>query len=416
MRVLWSIVVKDLVLLARDRTGLFFTLLFPLIMAVFFGAVFSGPSSGSSVFNVDVVDEDNSEESQNFAAQLSASDELETEMTDRASALARVEAGKRIAYLVIPFGFGAARGRIFWGAPATIEIGVDPSRKAEAAMLQGVVLRHLSAGFESLLADESASRSAIANATAGLPNPGVSPKADELRGFLSALEGFLDAMPTDSASEAWSPGSVTVKAVVREGRQPPSYFAISFPQGIVWGLMMCAMTFALGLVTERAQGTLMRLRVSPLPRAAMLAGKAGACFCVVVVVQVLLLMVGKVIFGVELGSPALLAVSIGALAICFVGIMLLLSVLGKTEKAASGYATAIMLVLMMIGGGMIPVFIMPGWMQSLSHFSPVKWAIVALEGSTWRGFGLAELATPWAVLVAVGVGCFALGAQLFRRR
>jgi ABC-2 type transport system permease protein len=101
---------------------------------------------------------------------------------------------------------------------------------------------------------------------------------------------------------------------------------------------------------------------------------------------------------------------------CFVGIMMLFSVLGRTEAAASGISWAILTTLAMIGGGMIPLFVMPGWMRTLSNVSPVKWAILATEGAIWRGFGLAEMLPPVAVLAGVGAACFLLGAAIFRRR
>jgi ABC-2 type transport system permease protein len=65
----------------------------------------------------------------------------------------------------------------------------------------------------------------------------------------------------------------------------------------------------------------------------------------------------------------------------------------------------------MIGGGMIPLMVMPGWMLRLSDFSPVKWGIMALEGSIWRGYSVAELLPACGILVAVGVVCLALGVR-----
>jgi ABC-2 type transport system permease protein len=63
---------------------------------------------------------------------------------------------------------------------------------------------------------------------------------------------------------------------------------------------------------------------------------------------------------------------------------------------------------------MIPLFVMPSWMQTVSNASPVKWGILALEGATWRGFSASEMALPVGVLLGVGVAGFALGVRLFR--
>jgi len=95
--------------------------------------------------------------------------------------------------------------------------------------------------------------------------------------------------------------------------------------------------------------------------------------------------------------------------------MMLLSVLGKTEQAAAGIGWGVLLLLGMFGGAMVPLFLLPGWMQSLASFSPVKWAVLAIEGPLWRGFGLREMVVPCAVLLAVGAGAFLSGAWLFTR-
>ncbi len=410
-----AIVRKDLTLLLRDKTGFFFTLIFPLLMAVFFGAVFSGGAQDSKAIGIVVVDKDSTTESRAFIETISKATELSVRLDTEAKAKAEVGRGQTTAYLVLPKGFGQARKRVFWGTPATVLLGVDPARRAEASMLEGIVTRYLMEGFQEVLSSSEARMKVIREARKDLNGADA---GSEMHAFVGKLESFLSAIPAasdrGSKSAGWSPASIEVVSVVREGKRPASYFAISFPQGIAWGLMMCAMTFAMGLVTERTQGTLMRLRVAPISRSLILFGKAGACFVMVVAIQLGLFAVGYLAFGLELGPPLLIAATVFSTAVCFVGIMLLFSVLGRTEKAASGYATAIMLVMMMIGGGMIPLFIMPAWMQAISHVSPVKWAVVALEGSTWRGFELSDLLIPYGVLIATGVACFMLGRQLFQ--
>jgi len=72
--------------------------------------------------------------------------------------------------------------------------------------------------------------------------------------------------------------------------------------------------------------------------------------------------------------------------------------------------------LAMLGGGMIPLFVMPAWLQTASNFSPVKWGIYALEGAIWRGLGPGELLTAWGILLAVGVVGFALGVKSLSRQ
>jgi ABC-2 type transport system permease protein len=109
----------------------------------------------------------------------------------------------------------------------------------------------------------------------------------------------------------------------------------------------------------------------------------------------------------------MLAVAVVCTGIGFVGVMMLIATIGKSAGGSSGLGRAMLLVLAMIGGGSIPLFLMPAWMQTMSSISPFKWAIMALDGAIWRPLTPAELAVPCAVLLGFGVVGFALGARLF---
>jgi ABC-2 type transport system permease protein len=73
------------------------------------------------------------------------------------------------------------------------------------------------------------------------------------------------------------------------------------------------------------------------------------------------------------------------------------------------------MLMAMFGGGMVPLLFMPGFMKTLSNFSPVKWSVLALEGSIWRGFTLSEIAVPCAVLIGIGAVCLAIGVRILSR-
>jgi ABC-2 type transport system permease protein len=247
------------------------------------------------------------------------------------------------------------------------------------------------------------------------------PRRQPTRRFLGELRTFLRQPQeakvaggsTGPAIGGWKPVAIEKRALSTERRGPANAFEVTFPQGMLWGVISCALGFAVSLVSERTRGTLMRLQTAPVSRAHVLAGKAVACLGAIAAVLGLLLALGWAFFGVRPGSWALLAVAGGSLAACFVGIMMVVAVLGKTEQSAGGLGWAIMMPLTLLGGGMVPLFAMPRWMQAAGSVSPVKWGILALEGAIWRGFGPAEMLLPCGVLLAVGTVGFLLGARLF---
>ena len=426
MREIVAMAVKDLRLLLRDRAGFFFTLFFPLIVAVMFGSIFGGGSGSRSAMTILIVDEDGTDGSRTFITALDSASEVRIQESNREEATALVRRGKRVAYVALREGFGEAYERVFWGEPPAVELGVDPARQAEAAMLQGILMKYGAERMQQVFSDADAQRTQIERARASLNDsinipPEVRSNLQQLFGAWENLIGESDtAQEADSSEGAESSfrGFEPIRietaevAVIREG--PRSSYEITFPQGVIWGLIGIAAAFGLSIVTERTRGTLVRLQMAPIRRAYIMAGKALACFATTLVVSVGLFAFGMIVFNIRPGSLAMLIVAIISSSIAFIGIMMLLSVLGKTEQAAAGISWAVLLIMAMLGGGMIPLFFMPSWMQTIGIFSPVKWSILAMEGAIWRQFTLSEMLLPCGILLAVGVGCFAAGVRAFR--
>jgi ABC-2 type transport system permease protein len=427
---LLAMALKDLKLLARDRLGFFFSFVFPLLIAVFFGMMFSGGGDdGPRGIPIVLVDEDNTEQSRAFAADLAGADEL-TVATDssREHAAELVRSGSATAAVVLPRGFGERRDSPFTGTPATIELGVDPSHKAEAGMLQGLVTKYAFVGFGKSFTDPATVKRQTDRALDSMRASADFNPADRavFETFFSSLRTFVDRMPatpaagandkggeTAGGAPAFNPVAIENFPVVRKHAGPENAFAITFPQGIVWGVMGCAYGFAASLSLERTRGTLMRLRAAPLPRWGVVAGKALACFIAVCAVSTVLLLIGALGFGIRPTAPLLLIPAVASTAACFVGIMMGLAVLGGKSDSSGNLGWAVLLVFSMIGGGMIPLFAMPSWMKTVSVLSPVGWSIWALEGALWRDFSPAQMLVPCAVLCAIGVACFALGTRAF---
>jgi ABC-2 type transport system permease protein len=310
---------------------------------------------------------------------------------------------------------------MFYGSPPKVEVWIDPSRKAESAMLQGLLFKQAADGMQRLLSDRSASRENVRKALKELnSSPNTDRERETVGRFLGELDRFLQTAPDNEASRKemarWQPLEIEEKQVGggMTGPHPHSAFEITFPQGILWGIIGCVMTFGIGIVTERTQGTMVRLQMSPITRRQLLAGKALACFSAIAIVQAGLFLVGRFFFHVHPASWRLLAMAGFAAAVGFVGIMMLVAVLGKTEQAAAGAGWAVMMPIAMLGGGMIPLFIMPAWMSVASSLSPAKWAVLAFEGAIWRGFSLQEMLLPCGILMLVGVACFTVGTHAFR--
>jgi ABC-2 type transport system permease protein len=409
---------KDLRLLVRNRAALFFSLGWPVLIATFFGLIFGGGGERGRI-HVGAVDEDGTPASVALLTRLAATEGVQVTPLGRAEAEARVQSGKLTAAVMVPKGYAEAEGRLFSGAPRKLELAVDPSRTAEAAMLEGILTGAAMQSMQDLFSGGEPAERMVDTALADLEAAPAGPRRTSTERFLGELRTFFGTGASAGGRGAtgaggWKPLEIEKRSLRADRVGPASAFDVTFPQGIIWGVIGCALGFALSLVQERTRGTLTRLRAAPLSAGHVLAGKALACFTAIAAVEALLLAVGRFGFGVRPASWGLAAAAAASVAICFVGIMMLVAVLGKTEQSASGLGWAIMMPLTMLGGGMVPLFAMPAWMQAAGTVSPVKWGILALEGAIWRGFTPAQLAGPCAVLVLVGIAGFTVGAWHYR--
>jgi ABC-2 type transport system permease protein len=387
MRAIYALGVKDLKLLFRKKGALFFTLVWPLLVAVMFGFVFGGSGPRPMRIGIAIADDDRSVPSQEFATQFASRASIDAVRMTRQEALDEVRLGRRVAAIVLQKGFGEAQDRmragVFSGASPRIEIGIDPSRRGEAAILQ------------SLLFDQA---------------------TQPLRQMLTATTGatFSEA-GSNGGARGWQPLELVRQDVTRATTGPRNGFEITFVQGMIWGIIGCVMSFGVGLVAERTHGTFVRLRMAPVSAMQLLGGKALACLVTLLLMQTLLITVGMLFFGLRVTSPPLLVVAMLSASIGFAGVMMLVASLGRTEESASGAGWAIMMPMAMLGGAMIPLFAMPAWMLSVSHASPIKWAVLAFEGAIWRGFTPADMLLPCGILLTVGIISFAAGSRALQR-
>jgi hypothetical protein len=198
----------------------------------------------------------------------------------------------------------------------------------------------------------------------------------------------------------FSPIEVAVRSPERAGGPDGirSAFELTYPQAAAWALVGCVTGFGLSLVGERSSGTLTRLAVAPIRRESVVVGKALACFVAAMVVlgaQRVLFMLP--FFGVRGGDPVLEAVTLVLVAFAFTGVMAALATVATSTGGAEGAVRATLLILALLAGrGAADVF--PGLMRLVTMASPFRWAIAALEGSTWRGWTAGELAGTWGVL------------------
>ncbi len=414
-----AIALKDLRTFTRQRASLFFTFVWPLIVAVLFGVLFGGGSSGSPRIGIAVVDEDGTPASTAFAEQLLTRDTFDGIRATRADAIDAVRRGTRTAAVLLRPGFGEASQRLFYGTPPQVEVHIDPSRRAERDMLEGLLMQQGAERLQALFDNPGDSRKHVQSALDELRSAGGSAQQPALETFLGQLDAFLGSEAAQQAASkasgeggGFEPLHITMQDVQpRPTGGPRNGYDVTFPMAMLWAVFGCVMAFGTTFVSERVRGTLVRLQVAPMSKAQVLAGKSLAAFFAILIVETMLLLLGVGAFGVRPSSWLGLGFAIVCTSAAFVGIILLLASMAHSEHGIGGTGPAVMMPLFLLGGAMIPLMVMPPWLAGLSYLSPVRWAILALEGAIWRDFSAAEMAVPCAVLLLVAATTFVVGAR-----
>jgi ABC-2 type transport system permease protein len=158
---------------------------------------------------------------------------------------------------------------------------------------------------------------------------------------------------------------------------------VSFTQYFAAGMIASGIalssfqSLAIGIAVERDEGTLKRLRGTPMPALAYFVGKIGLVLVTSVVQFAVLLVIGALFFGLDLPSSAdlwlrfawlfLLGIAAGTtLGIAY-------SSVPRSSRSAAAVVSPVVIVLQFVSGIFFVYSALPSWMQAVGALFPLKW-------------------------------------------
>lgn len=180
------------------------------------------------------------------------------------------------------------------------------------------------------------------------------------------------------------------------------YRAYLAPGVMAQAAMFIAIFFGLAVIWERDVGQLQRLLATPLPRTAIVLGKAvGAC--VRALVQALLLLIVIAATGIDvrwrlggiLGTLALLMLGTAG----FACMSMLLAAAVKERERFMGIGQLIMMPLFFASSALYPLSVMPGWLHAIARVNPLTYEVQGLRQMLVGVGGSGEL---WLDFLVVG--------------
>jgi ABC-2 type transport system permease protein len=199
----------------------------------------------------------------------------------------------------------------------------------------------------------------------------------------------------------------------------PEHKAVNFfVPGILALAVMSTAMVSLGIATgfERGYGVLKRLGATPLGRPRLLGAKIATIVVVELVQAAVLVGVGYAL-GWNPGGHGSNVASLGAAAavllatVAFGGLGLLMAGVLKAEVNLAA-ANGLYLVLLLLGGMVIPIAKLPGAVQAVAKLLPADALAAALHAAL--GTGAAVPASSWVVLAVWAVATPVAAALSFR--
>ena len=188
------------------------------------------------------------------------------------------------------------------------------------------------------------------------------------------------------------------------------------PGIIAQSALFVSIFYGIQILWERDAGALTKLLVTPMPRAALVTGKAFAAGIRSLVQAVAVLVVAGVL-GVGLTDNPLKLLGAAAAVVLGAAFFSCLSVtiagLVLKRDRLMGIGQAITMPLFFASNALYPVDVMPGWLQVVSHGNPLSYEVAALRSlligqptNLWLDFG---------VLVGTAVAGITTAAALLGR-
>jgi ABC-2 type transport system permease protein len=181
--------------------------------------------------------------------------------------------------------------------------------------------------------------------------------------------------------------------------------------------MTMVMLTAMAIVRERERGTLEQLIVSPVKSFELVVGKIVPFVAIGYVQITLILVAGRVIFGVPLvGSLPLLYAYAFVFIAANLSLGLMFSTLAKSQQQAMQMSFFFILPNILLSGFMFPFEGMPAPAQALGSILPITHFLRIVRGITLKGAGPADLQSELLALLAILAALIAISSLRFRKK
>jgi ABC-2 type transport system permease protein len=331
-RVVYANLFVKLISVWREKSTMFFTLAFPIILILLFGTIFM--SQDNVEFHLCLQDLDQTKSSVDSVKALEAEGKFKITRVDPAvNAATYVRDNKVNLVLVIPKGFEKSllRRKFFrdFNSSVTITYVYDPSSSSVPTKIQ------------------------IINAVLA----GINQEMSGIPPFIKSAE----------------------KSILTRKYRFIEYF---IPGIIAMSVMTLSLFGTANSNTElRQKGIIRKLSTTPITRTEWILSDILYQFIIAAVSTTAMLLVSYAVFDVNLHLDAWLLVFIMLDVFAFVGIGMILTRFVKEAQSAAAAANAISFPMMFLSGSFFPIELMPGFLQKIARMLPLYYVNEGLRAA-----------------------------------
>lgn len=365
--------------LTKDRTGLFFVVVFPFLLIFVLGATFGsgftprlGFVEGSGPLAADL------------ASRLVGLDDVAVRTFENVDAMrVAVITGDIEGGIVIPDGYDA---ELRAGNTAEVAWVSLPTTSGQ--------------GLSLIVASVIDQQSVVVNAARFALERNAADSFEEALARARSVRETVPAVEVDATTAGGDEGSGLSTLAAQE---------------LVLFVFVTSLSAASMLVESRRIGISRRMIASPTSVGTVLGGEALGRYGIALL-QGLLIVVGSILlFRIDWGNLTTTLLTVALLSLAATGAAMLFGALMRTEQQAGSVGVFVGLALAALGGAMVPLEVFPPVMERIAHLTPHAWAIGALTDAIVRGSGPAQAWRDLVVLAGYAVVLFAVAVPAFRK-
>jgi ABC-2 type transport system permease protein len=203
----------------------------------------------------------------------------------------------------------------------------------------------------------------------------------------------------------------------------PTSVQQSVPAWLVFSMFFVVIPISNTFIAERNYGTLLRLQSMNISTGLLLVGKLLPFFIVNLIQVVLMILVGIYVVPFLGGDALTMGDSYGglllittAVSFCSISFALLVASVAKTTEHATTIGGVFNIILGALGGIMIPKFVMPDFMQTLSVLSPMSWGLDGFLDIFLRNGNILDVMKESLLLFLIGLVMLSTTAIIIKRK